>query len=490
MSGMLLSCTNWPVIKQVADLLGWIMNIIYNLFDAIGIANIGLCIIVFTIIVRLCMIPMSIKQQKTMKLSSLMNPELQAIQKKYANRKDNDSMMAMNAETKAVYEKYGTSPSGGCLPLLIQMPILLALYGVISAIPTHVQPIGDMYDKAAEYAFESMDEYNELKILNGLMVDNGIAGFEKQDSFKKTLEAYYNADSEVLAKNKDNISNILANYSARVAAGLDSSKDAWDDMKSLKDTASKIATNLKNVSDEDWAKLSSASDLSKYMTDTIEEYKNMSDSDYDSMVKVFDNNYKEMNEIRSEVVGVYSFAGIDLSRTPSQEVALGVWWALLIPVLSALFQWITMSHSSKTQQTNAQDNPMASSMKMMNVMMPLMSAFFCYSFAAGLGLYWVVGSILQLIQQILLNAYFKNMTADDIIKENIAKLNKKRAKQGLPPQKITSVANTSVKNIKVEPKMPTNNVSTSNTSSGVTYKKGGIAAKANMVKDYNDKKNK
>ena len=110
MSGMLLSCANMPVIKQIADLLGFIMNGIYFLFDKIGIANIGLCIIIFTIVVRLLMIPMSIKQQKTMKLTSLINPEIQAIQKKYKNKRDNDSMMAMNAETRAVYEKYGTSP--------------------------------------------------------------------------------------------------------------------------------------------------------------------------------------------------------------------------------------------------------------------------------------------------------------------------------------------------------------------------------------------
>ena len=489
MSGILLSCADWPIIKQVADLLGWIMNIIYTIFDKIGIANIGLCIIVLTIIVRVCMIPMSIKQQKTMKLSSLMNPELQAIQKKYANRRDNDSMMAMNEETKAVYAKYGTSPSGGCLPLLIQMPIILALYGVISAIPTHVAPIGDMYDKAAMYAFESMEEYSDMKVLNNLMVNNGVAGFEKEETFTKTLEAYYNVDASKEQTNIDNISKILSDYYARQRAGLDTSKDAWEDMTYLKNTAKEIADNLKNVSDADWEKIESK-DLSTFESKIVEKYKTSSDSAYDTLKNKFDDNYNGIEEIHKNVIDVYSFAGIDLSRTPSQEVSMGIWWALLIPVLSAVLQWITMNHSTKTQQTTGVDNPMASSMKMMNVFMPLMSAFFCYSFASGLGLYWVMGSVIQLIQQIVINAYFKNMTADDIIKENIAKLNKKRAKQGLPPQKITSVANTNVKNIKVEPKAPVNSSNGQKTSAGVTYKKGGIAAKANMVKDYNEKKNK
>ena len=62
----------------------------------------------------LLMMPLTIKQQKFSKLSAKMNPELQAVQAKYKNRKDNDSMMAMNMETKAIYAKYGVSPTGSC----------------------------------------------------------------------------------------------------------------------------------------------------------------------------------------------------------------------------------------------------------------------------------------------------------------------------------------------------------------------------------------
>ena len=112
MSGMLLSCADFPIIKQIADLLGVVMNILYTIFDKVGIANIGLIIIVFTLIIKLLMIPMTIKQQKTTKLSSLMSPELQAIRNKYKGKNDQASMMAMNNETRAVYEKYGTSPTG------------------------------------------------------------------------------------------------------------------------------------------------------------------------------------------------------------------------------------------------------------------------------------------------------------------------------------------------------------------------------------------
>ncbi len=484
MSGMLLSCADLPVIKQVADLLGIILSGIYFVFDKVGIANIGLCIIVFTILVRLLLIPMSIKQQKSMKLNSLITPEVQAIQKKYKGKRDNESMMAMNAETRAVYEKYGTSPSGGCLPMLIQMPIILALYGVISAIPAHVGAVGDMYDEATGYIYESMDEYNDLKVLNQIMVDNKIEGFEINNEFASIINGYYNASAENLETNKDKINEILTNsYNRQSINGIDTNKDSWYDMKVLKDTSAKIIESLKDLSAEEWKKVSESNDLSDFQKNVLADYKD-GQVNYDTMLSDINANYEKMDDVREEAASVYSFLGIDLSRSPSLEMEDGIWWAIFIPLLSALFQWLSAHISTKSNSAQMQDNPMASSMKVMNITLPLMSAFFCYSFASGLGLYWIIGSVIQTVQTVVLNNHFKKQSVDDIVKANFEKLNKKRAKQGLPPQKITAAANTNVKNIKSS----ANTTAKSNTSSGVTYKKGGIAAKANMVKEYNEKK--
>ena len=101
------------------------------------------------------MTPMTIKQQKFQKLNSVMTPEIQAIQKKYKDKKDQQSQMAQQEEIKAVYDKYGTSPTGSCLQLLIQMPILFALYRVIMNIPAYVQPVKELY----------------VKVLNGLSLE-------------------------------------------------------------------------------------------------------------------------------------------------------------------------------------------------------------------------------------------------------------------------------------------------------------------------------
>lgn len=130
MSDMLLTAYNGAILGPIAKVLGWVMNGIYALMSMIGIENVGLSIIIFTIVIYAILFPLTYKQQKFSKLSQKMQPELQAIQKKYNGKKDQASMMAMQEETQAVYEKYGVSMMGSCVQMLIQMPLLCALYRV------------------------------------------------------------------------------------------------------------------------------------------------------------------------------------------------------------------------------------------------------------------------------------------------------------------------------------------------------------------------
>ena len=142
----LLSAANWPIVGQLCWLLGKVMNFIYTILDSAlpgGNGLVGLSIILYTIFVYTLMIPLTIKQQRSQKMTSVMNPELQAIQKKYRNKKDQASMMKQQEEMQQVYDKYGTSMMGGCLPLLVQMPLLLALYPVIYNIQGYVPAIKD-----------------------------------------------------------------------------------------------------------------------------------------------------------------------------------------------------------------------------------------------------------------------------------------------------------------------------------------------------------
>ena len=99
MYSVFLTQYSGAILGPIAKLLGYIMNAIFVMLDKIGIPNIGLTIILFTIVIYLLLMPLTIKQQKFSKLSAKMNPELQAIQAKYKDKKDNESMVRMNEET-------------------------------------------------------------------------------------------------------------------------------------------------------------------------------------------------------------------------------------------------------------------------------------------------------------------------------------------------------------------------------------------------------
>ncbi len=130
------------------DWLYWIFGKIlfgidWAVFHVFGIHNTALCIILLTIVIYLLMYPLNSKQQKSSRLMNKINPEIQEIQKKYKGKKDQASQMKMNQETQAVYAKYGISPFGGCLPLLITMPILLCLYRVMDNIKDYVPGLAE-----------------------------------------------------------------------------------------------------------------------------------------------------------------------------------------------------------------------------------------------------------------------------------------------------------------------------------------------------------
>ena len=135
------------ILGPIAKVLGALFNFIYGILP---IQNVAVCIVIFTFIVYTLMMPLTIKQQKYSRLSSKMMPELNKITEKYKGKKDEASLRAQQMETQAIYEKYGASPTGGCLPMLISLMIMWALYRVMYAIPAYVQPLYDLYAQVAE----------------------------------------------------------------------------------------------------------------------------------------------------------------------------------------------------------------------------------------------------------------------------------------------------------------------------------------------------
>ena len=115
---ILATKSSTPIIGQLATVMGWIMDGIYRLLNIFGIQNIGLCIVIFSILIYALMNPLQIKQQKFSKLSAIMQPELQKIQKKYKGKNnDTAAMQKMQEETQAVYQKYYRKLCTACNPV-------------------------------------------------------------------------------------------------------------------------------------------------------------------------------------------------------------------------------------------------------------------------------------------------------------------------------------------------------------------------------------
>lgn len=460
MFDFLLTQNSTPIIGWCASILGKVMQALYALFCMIGVENIGLCIIIFTLLIKLVLFPMALKQQKFSKLSTLMNPELQVIQKKYQGKRDNASMMKMQEETQAVYEKYGTSPTGSCLQMLIQMPILFSLYYIISNIPAYVPQVQEYYTPVSEVICDDYEYFGyfdkiitEDKELKYDYVSNVVKDFEKTDG-----------------KNKKVI-DVLARYSNK----------QWSDLEKSYNNMEKLVDELKSYSDSDWEKIAKKykGDEKEKFNDFVEVIKD--DEQSAELLKSYSDSIESIDSAKNKIMKIYAFGPINLTQSPMSTMG----WAILIPLLSFLTQWYSTRLSFKNSEM-PQDNPMASSMKMMTTIMPLFSLFIALSVPAGLGLYWAISGLFQIIQQLALNNYFKKVDVNDIIAKNVEKANKKKAKQGYVAKQVINAANTNTKSI-------SNNVKVNGNKESVNkkgkIKSGSMAEKANMVKAF-DERNK
>lgn len=218
MMSVFLTTYQGAILGPIARLLGYILQGLYSVLSVVGIENTGICMILFTFIVNALMIPMQIKQQKFAKMSSVMNPELMAIQAKYKNKKDQDSQQKMSLETQAVYQKYGVSPVSGCLPMLITLPILFALYRVIYNIPAYVPQVYDIYDGLAKVLQEAGVTVSQLAdksyISNPTYVVTQAVKAAKADAgninyYIDVLSQFNSSGWDVLIKNHPDLSEVI-----------------------------------------------------------------------------------------------------------------------------------------------------------------------------------------------------------------------------------------------------------------------------------------
>ena len=219
---MILTQSSGFLLGNLSKLLGWIMEGIYNLFNNMGVITIALSIIVFTVIVRLLMFPLSIKTTRSTKIQQFLQPEFQKINKKYKGKKDQASLLAKQKETSALQKKYGIKMSTGCITALIQLPIFLSLYNVIQNIPAYVPRIKALYEPIASAIMKVSDA---KETLTTFITDNALTRVPDLSKIETLTDNYV---IDVLAKCSgdalDKIGTVFSS-NAEVAAAVAANKE-------------------------------------------------------------------------------------------------------------------------------------------------------------------------------------------------------------------------------------------------------------------------
>ncbi len=435
MSYLMLTKVQGVILGPISRVLGWILNVLFKFTNSFGVLNIGLSIILFTLVVKIIMFPLVIKQQKASKLMVIMEPELKAIRNKYKGKRDTDSLRKMDVETKAVYDKYGASLTGGFGQLIIQLPILLALYRVIYTIPAYVSPV-KTYFMNVVYAITGISDVSSLT--------EGAAADLMQ----------FATNHGVSMKGVNAIGD-LTGLTGEVLGN-------------------KMVDILYKLNPAQWSELGQA----------------------------FPNVSAVIAENAAAIEKMNSFFGINLSTNPfNGSYVPNVAW--LIPILAGLTQWFStkLVMANQAQPKNDENSMSSQMMKSMNVTMPMVSVFLCFSFPAAIGIYWVASSVFQIFQQMVVNYFLNRVDIDEMVQKNMEKANAKRAKKGLPPQQINQNAAASLKSIQAAAEIEETKkaekiekikkqVEESTNYYNKDVKSGSLTAKANMVAKYNEKHNK
>ena len=408
-----------PIFSFIVNIMGVIMDYIFRATSALGVQNIGLCIILFTIVTRILMFPLSYNQGKSSRLMGALQPEIKAVQKKYAGKQDQQSMMLQQAEIKTIYEKYGVSMTGGCSQLLIQMPIIFALYRVILNIPAYVASV-------------------KVPFQNIVDAIGGEAAVDTVNSFAHSTEE---------------LSKIISQ--ARISGDVIATPD-------------NIIDFLYNLNPTQW-----------------DAFKNL----FSSAADVISQNYTVIEDMNN-------FLGLNLATSPAAYGLTSV-KAWIIPVLAGLSQFAATKLMTKSQSKTMEGNDqMAQTMNTMNMMMPLMSVVFCFSFASGIGVYWIASSVLMGVQQYFLNKHFEKTDINELVKANIDKANKKRARKGQPPideksfEEEYNKAQAKLAAVESRKQQKLDKAKEAMDKNNEYYELTSIADRARMVEQFNNKKSK
>ena len=326
-------------------LLGAMLSFFENITGGYAFA-----LLLYALVFKIVFIPFSIKQQKNQIAMAKLAPKIELIKAKYKGRTDQRTMQQQQQEIMELQQKEGYNPLSGCLPLLIQLPLIMLLYTVIN------NPLSYIAKPT-----EAIDAYND-SIKNELVIDEDI-----QKHYGDAIEK----------KEKIEMSNIILAVYKEVTT--DPEIDKLD----------KIAKGTE---------ISIINAINKFIADEEGIYNNSPDLDTEDKRIA----HVESYGLDVDTIPNFTFLKVNLAETPSlKKISI----LCLIPLLAAAAQWVSMKLTRKFNggnQVQAQDPQTQASMKMMDLMFPALTLFMAFNFSGMLGLYWLFQSLLGLAQSYII----------------------------------------------------------------------------------------
>ena len=340
--------------------LGWILDLFYRF-----IGNYGFAIILFTVFIKLFLLPLDLKQKKSMAKTQKIQPLLMEIQKKYANDKEKQSQ-----ETLKLYQKYGISPMSGCLPMLIQLPIIFALYWVVR------KPIAYMMGVNAGEIWRIAEAFNAWASANADALP---------DALKNIVPLTYQ-------KGLGN-TNTFGSHEIQIAQLL-----------------FKHPEILQHPAITSWDNVLKPINFTFFGMD-LSEIHNLS-----AFLGIFIGRFSNIKKNVALLWIIPLLSGLSSWLTSR----------LSAPSTGKKDKKDKNLILSEEEKAKNKANPSSDTMKSMTAIMPLFSTWFAFTLPAAVGLYWTVSNLIQIMHHLLVSKYLKSDISDEEIEGEINNVKKSR----------------------------------------------------------------
>jgi len=348
------------IVGPIARFFGFILDMLFRLVYSISINNsLGFAIILLTIVAMTLMLPLGVKSQKSMTKMQQLNPEVEKIRAKYGGKlKDPEIKRKMDGEIQALYSKNKVNPLGGCLPMLIQMPLFFALLYIMQQSFMYVGTLGNLYNDLA-LTVQSYPGYQDtIWILAEPYIPAGwLANTDAIASLYGTV-----------------VDGTIVSYAAAV-------EQVGGNYINIADP-SHLARVLNRFQSSDWEVIFYGGYVDNWHT-RIEPF---SDPYVIGRLQYL-YSYKNSIEI---------FFGLPLLENSGMR-----WPGVIIPFLTVV---TTLGQSWLSQLVNKpKDDKAKTQQTIMLVIMPIFMGFITITMPAGVGLYWIFSNLFRLIQQLVMN---------------------------------------------------------------------------------------